>query len=342
MSSSLASEPRTRLRKAPTLTTLLEGSPYSSNFMGRDQLDEIRRPDPLIEGVIPRGSYGLLTGRDQSYKSFVALDWALCVATGTAWSGKCVESARVLYVVGEGSHGFRARVEAWEHKQQTRVASDRLVVVPKPPDLHKPGEYFDVICKVVHELKVELVVVDTLRRVSGGADENSSQMGPVVNNLGRIRDCTNNGTVLVVAHTNKGDVDSRGYSGIEDDADFVHHAKRNRTRLILTTKKMKDGPDGVASTFQAERSRDSIVLIPLGPATATRGEVAAQILRELRKPEAGGKRTYKELQAATGKSRATVYRHCEDLENEGLIEKAGVGRLRLAAVSTEKTSSKGV
>lgn len=335
MSSSHISGPRARIRKVPTLATLLQGSPYSSNFMSRDQLDEIRKPDPLIEGVIPRGSYGLLTGRDRSYKSFLALDWALCVATGTPWSGNYVESARVLYVVGEGLHGFRSRVEAWEHKQQTRVATDRLIVVPKPPDLHKAGEYFDFLCTVVHKLKAELVVVDTLRRVSGGADENSSQMGPVVNNLGRIRDCTNNGTVLVVAHTNKGDVDSRGYSGIEDDADFVHHVKRSRTRLTLTTTKMKDGPDGMASQLQAESSRDSIVLIPLGPATAARGEVAVQILRELRKPGADGKRTYKELRVATGKSRATVYRHCDDLEGEGRIEKAGVGQVRLTAAGAK-------
>ena len=52
------------------------------------------------------------------------------------------------------------------------------------------------------------------------------------------------GTVLAVAHTDKGDHDTRGYSGIEDDADVVWAPNASDMFLTLELTKMKDGPDG--------------------------------------------------------------------------------------------------
>ena len=46
-------------------------------FLLGDQLDELPAPEPLIEGVLSRHAYGIICGRDATFKTFIALDWAL-------------------------------------------------------------------------------------------------------------------------------------------------------------------------------------------------------------------------------------------------------------------------
>jgi hypothetical protein len=96
---------------------------------------------------------------------------------------------------------------------------------------------------------VGLVLIDTLRRVSGGANENTSEMGVVVDDVTRIREATYGGSVLVIAHTDKQDNDTRGASLLEDDSDIVWHSKANGPKangigpVKLVNRKMKNGAE---------------------------------------------------------------------------------------------------
>lgn len=238
-------------------------------YLDRDQLDGLSSPAPLIPDTLPRHAYGVLRGRDQSYKSFVALDWALTLATGTWWNLLPVEQTRVLYIAGEGAWGLRQRLAAWEASRNRRIEPAWFTVRQVALNLHRPGKAFDHLLEHVREGGYGLVVIDTLRRVSGAADGNSSEMGTVVDNIDRIKHATAGGSVLVVAHTDKGDSDSRGYSGIEDDADFVWHAKRDGFDLDLELTKMKDGPDGMHVYMQARPVLESLVLAPVVRTSAT-------------------------------------------------------------------------
>ena len=56
----------------------------------------------LIDGMIEAGAMGPLYGPSKSGKSFAALDWALCIATGRPWQGREVTKVRFVYIVGEG------------------------------------------------------------------------------------------------------------------------------------------------------------------------------------------------------------------------------------------------
>src|SRR5260221_14709356 len=60
----------------------------------------------LIEGILPEGLLSIIFGEHGSFKSFLALDFALCIATGTAWNGHLLEPAPVVYVAGEGIGGL--------------------------------------------------------------------------------------------------------------------------------------------------------------------------------------------------------------------------------------------
>ena len=63
----------------------------------------------LIKGVLPKQGVGLIYGKSQSFKSFVAMHMALCVTLGRFWACKRVEKTPVAYIAAEGAHGLRKR-----------------------------------------------------------------------------------------------------------------------------------------------------------------------------------------------------------------------------------------
>jgi hypothetical protein len=52
-------------------------------ILSRAELGTLPHVEPLIENTLDRRSMALLAGYWGSGKSFLALDWACCVATGT-------------------------------------------------------------------------------------------------------------------------------------------------------------------------------------------------------------------------------------------------------------------
>lgn len=296
-------------------------------YLDRDALDHLPQPDPLIPAVLPRHCYGVLRGRDQSFKSFVALDWALTLASGGFWNMTPVERVPVLYIAGEGAWGLRARVAAWEERHGARVDPTWFTVRQTALNLHRPGPAFPHLLDRVRDRGYGLVVVDTLRRVSGAADGNGSEMGAVIDSLDQIKHATAGGTVLVVAHTDKSDTDSRGYSGIEDDADFVWHAKREEHRLELELTKMKDGPDGITVHLRAWPVGESLVLSPDAKPEPTNvvTESEAKLLATLQSFPDGAYSGA--LQAASGLPKATYHRALNALQRRGkAVNKGSHGR----------------
>jgi hypothetical protein len=329
---------RLRVQAAARAQVAAEQAPnldYTDEYLDRDALASLARPTPLIEGILPRNAYAILRGRDHSFKSFVAVDWAMSAATGTPCLGHAAEQVRVLYIAGEGAHGLAARIDAWETARGIPVPAGQLTLRRSALNLHKPGPDFDDLLDRVARGRYGLVIVDTLRRVSGAADGNSSEMGAVVDNLDRIKRATDGGTVVAIAHTDKNDHDTRGYSGIEDDADVVWAAKRKDSAVSLKLTKMKDGPDGVTINLTAIPVLDSLVLVAGGSADADLNDKARTILACISgaQPQGVGP---DEIIAVTGIPKATVYRQLKALTESGRLSKVGPprqSRYRLSAES---------
>ena len=313
---------------------------FTDQYLTRAQLHDLPTPEPLIGRVLPRHTYAILRGRDHSFKSFIAVDWACCLATGKPWQGHTAEPTRVLYIAGEGAHGLAGRIDAWEYAWGRNVPDNMLTLRRSALNLHHPGPAFDHLLELVAAGEYGLVVVDTLRRVSGAADGNSSEMGLVVDNLDRIKQATADGTVLAVAHTDKGDHDTRGYSGIEDDADVVWSAKREDRSMFVSLElaKMKDGPDGRTVHLEAVPTAGSLILAGitgLPPASTTESQV--KILDTLRElfPDGAASGV---LMRATGLADATYYRAAKQLREAGHVVNIGTitrPHLALPALDTD-------
>ncbi len=239
----VAAEAPAQPREAPA-STERDQPPRAHQLRERlltsEDLDQLPAPAPLIDGVLWRDSLVELWGKPGCGKSFLALDWTMCVATGKAWQAHATTQGRALYIVGEGLAGIGKRRRAWASAWR---AHDRgqLHWLRGAVPLAEPG-WVDALAEVVTDLRPALVVVDTLSRALAGQNENAAEvMSGVVAASDRIRAAAGGACVLLVHHATKEGTTNRGHSALEGAADVRWHlAKDQAGALVLSQDKAKD------------------------------------------------------------------------------------------------------
>ena len=198
-----------------------------------------------------------------------------------------VQQTKTLYVVGEGAWGLNDRVAAWESAWGHDIDDTWFHIRRAPVNLfHQSDAFADLLDRMDAE-RYGVVIFDTLQRMASGADQNSAKdAGIIIGGLDRVRHATDNGAVGVVAHTDKGDNDTRGSSAFEDDADTVWRTKRDEDSEVvkLTLTKRKDGPDGLTLELRPEiiKGTGSLVLVSTrGLPPTTEPKRAAEVLQTL-------------------------------------------------------------
>ncbi len=238
-----------------------EGKPRPATLVDRilrrDQLGDLPQPEPLLDDTLDRRTVALLAGRSSTGKSFLALDWACCLATGKPWQGRAVpDPGPVLYVAAEGAYGLHQRVTAWEHAWQRHVAD--LDVLPEPVNLFSGAAVPELRLHVTAK-RYRMVVIDTWARSTVGGKENDNSDSTRA--FERIDSLRRTGTtVLVVAHTDKADSTTRGASALEDNADTIYRLKGDAGGLELTREKRKDGPSEDRHQLQLKPVLDSCIV----------------------------------------------------------------------------------
>lgn len=207
-----------------------------------NDLEAIPPPTPLIAGLLDVDTLAFLSGKFGSYKTFVSLAWAACLATGTSWGSFQVPAARpVLYVAAEGAAGLRWRLEAWR-QAHGEIPRDAFRIVPHAVRLDRDP---DVGALIDAGQGCGLIVLDTLHKMAPGAEEQSAkEMGLVLAVADRIRRETG-ATILFDHHTGHAGERARGSSSLEDDADTawviaLDTEDRKTAVRTLTHRKAKD------------------------------------------------------------------------------------------------------
>lgn len=249
-----------------------KASDEQSRFLTLSELRELPEVEMFFDKIVPCGSLGYITGRDGTYKTFLALDLAMhVIALKDDRNGRAVgEADRVLYVAGEGVASFPKRIAAWAEHHEFALESwheESLVIYNGAVDLYAGAAAFQDLLTYVGRFAPDLIFIDTLNRSAGAAEQNSAtDMSVITSRIADLKDAGNAGcTVIVVAHTSKNDEDARGSSAIEDDADFVLHCKTDEDRLRLRIAKMKDGESGQDILLRAVPVADSLVLVAAAP-----------------------------------------------------------------------------
>jgi hypothetical protein len=266
----------------------------NTKILSAAELLNLASPEWLIADTLPERGLAVMYGPPDSYKSFVALDFALHVAAGQPWQGRPVKAGNVLYVLGEGSNAFGRRVRAWLLRHQhTEELIQNAGFLPSPVQFLEDASLSE-LSSLIDRWKpaqdgtpLQLVVIDTLATCFVGGDENKQEdMTRFINSLRSIQ-AQRGAAILLLHHTGKDpEKGERGSSVLIGAADTRILVKRAAPlRASLECKKQKD----------AERFSAITVALTKVPALAPEEGVVSLALDNLASAPAPPERTLKTL-----------------------------------------------
>lgn len=231
---SIEGDPKDSVAKGPLLTLIGDV--------------EKRDVNHLVDGILECKSLIGLVGASGCGKSFVAIDLAMCIATGTPFHGRNIIEGLVLMCVGEGHAGMPDRRDAWcmHHGLEKDKAS--LAITDRPADLFEEP-YLERFYAETEKLTeqhgpLRLIVIDTVARHMPGMDENASRdMGEFIRAADKLKQdfsCA----VMLVHHTGLSHQDrARGSSAFKAALDTEIILKPiGEHDISMNCAKQKDGP----------------------------------------------------------------------------------------------------
>jgi hypothetical protein len=220
-------------------------------------LNEIANLPPLnwlVDDLVPAASFVSPYGSPKAGKTFIMLSMLLHVAAGRDWMGRKTKQGAVVYIVGEGARGLKARLEAM--REQYGIGDGApFYVVSRAVNFTKAEAVVNLEEDIRELMMAEgqtlaAVAIDTVARAMPGADENAAkEMGGFISCCDHLRERLNC-TVFAIHHAGKDT--SRGARGSNAllgavDAEYLIERKDQVTTLTVTD--MRDGASGEVLTF---------------------------------------------------------------------------------------------
>jgi hypothetical protein len=227
-------------------------------IMSIAELVNVKPPEWRIDGVFPCHGSSVVYGAYETFKTFIALDMTLCLATGRPWQGRETNSCSVLYIAGEGQVGLGIRAAGWlAHNDVTEA---RFQALPEAVALPHVGDQ-DALLRAIDGMEdhPEVIVLDTVTRMTGGGSLNDEKDAQAyVRGMDRLRIATG-AHILNIGHSGKDK--ERGILGstvLPAAMETIICVERRDQALTLINSnpkgKQKDGPN-----FEDIRLRTQIV-----------------------------------------------------------------------------------
>jgi hypothetical protein len=142
----------------------------------------------LIKQFLPLQGLAAIFGKPGSFKSFVALDIALCIARGQPWGGRRTTQKSVVYIAAEGSAGLRKRKAGYQVAHPDLPSDLPFALVAAAPNLGTDKGDLPALVAAIEgaDFKPGLIVFDTLAQTIGAGDENGAGMTAFVANAGEL------------------------------------------------------------------------------------------------------------------------------------------------------------
>jgi hypothetical protein len=322
------------------------------------------RPSWLIRDVIEQGVIAILLGPRGTYKSFIALHWAMTIA---------IEGSPVVLVSAEGG-GLDRRIRAWLLKYAPNVKPANIPAYALEQRVNFNSlEATAELCAEIDQLEAPpvLIVVDTFSKNSGGLDENSnSEVKTYIGHLDVHLKRRYGATVLLVhhtGHTEKGR--ARGASALEADTDAAYVINRSpgTSTVTVSRERFKDSCDLAPLAYRAEvvglgeldddeRPITSLILQPIDPQTvetqarglAPRGLRQRELLKALKKiqgkselPVIWGPNELRRVARELGMSKQTAQDTCAAIATFYMTATIGGYRLPTGPKRSETRSETG-
>lgn len=204
-----------------------------------------------VKGLVTEQGLGFIYGASGTFKSFLALDYALHRAYGMKWMGRKTKQATPIYLAAEGGAGLMRRLQAWHQARSMdwRKCPMRIVLVPLTLRT-QAGVLRDAV--LATGVKCGDLIIDTMSQTFTGNENSNDEVAEFLRVLGTdLRDglqCT----VTVVHHSGHSATERpRGASAIIANVDFAFGVFRDEKEMLCTVEavKVKDGERIEAQTF---------------------------------------------------------------------------------------------
>jgi hypothetical protein len=247
-----------------------------SRFHAEDETEQEEGKDPswLIKDLFPELSTILTVGQSGSYKSFLMLDLALCLATGKSWCGsQPLQMGPVFYAASEGRHSLKkARRRAWKTAKEFDGGIPDFFVMPTPIVAYPEDcqEFGDEIARRCGDRKPAIIFLDTVAKCMAGLNENDAgDAGRFVKFCDSLVDAFGC-SVVAVHHQSDKDGASvvRGSSALRAGFDSLIHVKAHRATKAVEMRVLQhkdaDEPE-YPWTFEGKVVGPSLVFQPTTP-----------------------------------------------------------------------------
>jgi hypothetical protein len=310
-------------------------------FVSSSDLLEMPKPYAVIDGFIQEQEAVVLYGKPNGGKSFLALDWALSIASGRPWLGLHeVAQGPVVYMAGEGAASLQKRVKAWmTYHGVTQLPGMYFQTRPLP--LRDP-EMIEEIQHVLHTFSEQeygggpdaalyprLIVVDTLSQFLMGGDENGPDMALFVSNVRHLSQ-EHNTAVLVVHHTNKSGFEERGHSALRGNVDVMFKCSPIYQGPVLAgldilNDKQRDQERAATVSLKLLAVEESLVIVPTMAPPDTLPDISVSDMSVLKsmltlEDEKTEKVLNKDIVESTGMWKGTVHKRLERLAYLKLVK----------------------
>lgn len=204
-----------------------------------EELEHLPPPEWLIKGMITEGGLSLFWSGSDSYKTFVAIDIAMCIATGSPWHGREVRAGHVVYVAAEDEGGVKLRMIGWRDTRGKALPRANLTIMRDGISLATADGDKLVNSILAHPEKPKLIIIDTLQRTFGVGNENQTQdMNAYVLAADRLRRATG-ANVMIIHHSGRNVEQERGNLALRGACDTIITVKRTNDKIKLINKPPK-------------------------------------------------------------------------------------------------------
>lgn len=281
-------------------------------------LAELPEPTWVVDEMLPTG-LNVLFGPSNVGKSFLGLDWSLCVAAGIPWYGQGTDPGWVVYIAAEGVSGLYRRVEAWAHAR-SQPFPERIRFIPNAVNLLDESDTL-LAARAIAQMPEppKLIVTDTMARTMVGGDENAAKdVGrfiAAVDELSRPY----NAARLVIHHTGKDGEDERGSSALRGAADAMLALKPDGAGIRLECVKQKDAAAFEPWRLHLEPTLESCVL-RYGTNSAALAPTERLILERVSEAFGTNYTTSTAIKEAADVARSSYHRCIKSLVDRGFLE----------------------
>jgi hypothetical protein len=232
---------------------VFDGTKWNTQFYdANDALKERPPTEYIIQDILPAASLSIFYGAPGSGKTNIVMDLCACCALGKRWLTSDTfdgfETKRVPVLWVDVDCGANLLHERWgavlrghgKNEIQRRAVKLQYASFLDPAFVANNDASVNEIIARANKIGARIIVFDNLGNISGGMDENTSQMIQVVAHLRYIAERTNSAVVVIHHVAKNSDTprrSSRGHGSIDASADNAFYVESDdETLLIQQTK----------------------------------------------------------------------------------------------------------